>query len=181
MLVVHVTDALKDTTANGVAKVLDVGFGMNVAQIDGAVHVRRSISSHSHSHAHREARAGWGSVSGETGVGNSGVDAQVAEGGRCRRAHGEGLVGQGAEGGKSIVHLETGVLVLGNVCAAILAVVDALAGPRRLGRKSSNNLHRKHVSIAEHAVIRTSRHTLVAVEMFKKWTKPMFLSLTILT
>lgn len=70
------------------------------------------------------------------------------------------------------------LLAFGDVRTAILAIIDTLAGPGGFSRESSDDL----ACVKNASSINEGRtRTLVAVEMLKKWTKPMFLSRTILT
>ena len=43
VLILHVTDALKNATANGIAQILGCRLGMNVTEVNGTVHALNTI------------------------------------------------------------------------------------------------------------------------------------------
>ena len=121
MLVLHVADALQNAAANGVAKVLSGRLGVNITQVYGPVEPLVSRDSHG--------------IRGERRIRRERRErlARVDRRERCRLRN-ERLSGSGLSG------LSSGLLRLGNVSTAVLAIVNTFAGPCRLSRQSVHNL-----------------------------------------
>lgn len=124
MLVLHIANALQDTTPDGVAQVLSGSLRVNIAQVDCAVEgLRRRHSTETvgrEGHIWRQRRREARPISLERGE-------------RGRLCY-ERLSGSSLRG------LRCGLLRLGDVGTAVLAVVDALARPSRLRRQRVDDL-----------------------------------------
>lgn len=118
MLVLHISDALKDSPPNGIANVLGSSLGVDIAEIDRPVHLLSGGGGSSYS----EGRARWR------------IEAL------CREPSAHGSERHRREVGVDGGELALLLLRLGNVRAAVLAVVDALARPLRFSWERSDDL-----------------------------------------
>lgn len=120
MLVLHVAHALQDTTPDGVAQVLRSSLRVNITQVDGAVKGLRY--NHSTKAVRREGHVGCQRRCEALPIGLERRER------RCGRLCDERLRSSSLRG------LRCGLLRLGDVGTAVLAIVDALARPGRLCR-----------------------------------------------
>jgi hypothetical protein len=121
MLVLHVPNALQDTSTDGIAQILSRRLWMDVPKIHRPVQTLRA----SHSIA-REGRVGCERRACKR--------TWLSDWGQCRRLCDERL----GRGGLS--SLSSCLLGLGNVRTAIFTVIDALASPCRFCGKGVDNL-----------------------------------------
>ena len=142
MLILHVPNALQDTTSDGIAQIFRRCFGMNVAQVNSAVTSLSGLSIDT-TCAHHESRASGAIIATSTGEG--GVDTQCSESTKrsnWRKITGiavavqiEGRRSDWCEWRESRSLAATGsLLVLWDIGATIFSVVDPLACPCRFSR-----------------------------------------------
>ena len=172
MLVLHVPHALQYTSPDSVTQVLRGRLWVNVPQVHRSIKSLHSCAS-SHAHAIR-----W-----KCGVRGEWTTKWVRRSILHSRVRREGCRMDEGLRSSSLGSLSSGLLWFGDVGASILAVVDALTCPRWFRRQRIDHLRNRNEPLVK--LIKKSRiytaHTLVATEMLKKCTNPIFLSLTILT
>lgn len=163
MLILHISDALKNATTNSVAQIFGGSLRVDVAEIDSSV---QALNTTTHAITHHV----------DTKPGCTHVSSEWREGG--------GLAHRGLSderlGGSGLCLLGSNLLRLGNIRASIFAKVDPLACPCGFSGKCVHDLRRPRGQLGELLNV-TKFLTLVATEMLRKWTNPMFLSLTIFT
>ena len=142
VLILHVPDALQDTSSDSIAQVLGGSLGVDVPEIDRPVQRLISIQTTKAVHAIHAPE-----VRSERQVGCHGRP-EVALGGDGR----EGSLSDEGLGGGGLSSLCSGLLGPGNVSAPILAIVDTLPCPGGLCRESVDDLglqECEHYKLAE--------------------------------
>lgn len=128
MLILHVSQALEDTTTDSVAQVLGGRFRVDVPEIHSPVQplsTRKAL----------EGIGGEGNVRGH-GRGGKGISAHASLNG----SEGRGRLSDERLGRGGLSCLCSSLLRLGDIRASVLAIVDAFASPCRLGGKGVHDL-----------------------------------------
>ena len=153
MLILHIPDALQHTSPDSVAQVLSGGFWVDVPEVNRPV--QRLVSAQAAKAVHAiHAIHPVHPVHPVHAIHPSEFRSERQVGGHGRPEvalilHGrEGSLSDEGLGRSGLCGLCGGLLRLGNVCASILAVVDALPCPGGLCRESVDDLRLWSVSIA---------------------------------